>query len=228
MLRRWRTLLIRLLLMPVMPCFMWGPFAHSDTARRAFEKAQDTEDPAGCPEIMECISKNKEAYIYAANSPDAISTNHVLRNVITYDYAHNNIPDGLGGHPAFGYRLLDKALERLKDSKSPKERNQSEKEVAFACGWLSHQLADRTPHYERCPGPDGREYVGYANSHQVLGACFYDDILAAKEQVEHGILEFFYDAYTYARDSSGYLAVGNRLLAYQYFRQPDYRGVRGI
>lgn len=62
----------------------------------------------------------------------------------------------------------------------------------------------RTPHYERCPGTDGREYTGYANSHQVLGDCFYDDILAAKEQVEHGILEFFYDAYIYARDKSGY------------------------
>lgn len=208
MLRRLRALLIQVLMMPLMPCFMWGPFVHPDIARRAFEKAQSSKDSVGCAEILNCISRNKETYIYAANSPDAISTNHVLRNVITYDYAHNSIPDTPDGNPVFGYRLLDEALNRLKNSKNPKARNRHEKEVAFACGWLSHQLADWIPHYERQPSEDGNEFIGYANSHQILGAYFYEDILETKEKVEHGILELFHDAYAYAKDSSGYLALG--------------------
>lgn len=208
MFRQWRVLLIQVLMAPLLPCFMWGPFTHPDIARRAFEKAKEGEKPVGCQEVVQCISRNKETYIYAANSPDAISTNHILRNVITYDYAHNNIPDEPDGHPAFGYRLLDKALERLKASGNPRARDRHEKEVAFACGWLSHQLADWIPHYHEQPGQGECRFTGYANSHQVLKPCFYKDILETKEKVEHGILELFHDAYVYARDQSGYLAPG--------------------
>ena len=55
MLPRLYRILIRLLLLPVMPCFMWGPATHSYIAHRAFRKAQSDPGLARCPEIVDAI-----------------------------------------------------------------------------------------------------------------------------------------------------------------------------
>ena len=98
---RLRWLAVRCLLLPVMPCFMWGPVTHPYIAYQAFRKAKDERGGSANPEIMEAIEHHTDTYIYAANSPDAISTNNVLFNIIIYDYAHNNMPDRPDGTPLF-------------------------------------------------------------------------------------------------------------------------------
>lgn len=209
--RRLRSFLIRCLLLPVMPSFMWGPVTHPYIAYQAYRKAREDRSGSVNPVIMEAIDRHKDTYIYAANSPDAISTNHVLFNIIIYDYAHNNMPDEPDGTPAFGYRLVAKALERLR--KAPRDdRHRYEKELAFACGWLTHQVSDWVAHYrevEREIGP-GRPYTfrGYANSHQVLSPCFHYDILVAKREAEHALTETLHDAHIMFTDTTDLFGPG--------------------
>ena len=52
---RWRTVLVRALLMPVLPCIQWGPFTHPDIARRAYQKCSGAAADAPIPEIREAI-----------------------------------------------------------------------------------------------------------------------------------------------------------------------------
>lgn len=212
---RLRSLLIRCLLLPIMPCFMWGPVTHPYIAYQAYQKAiaRAKEDPSRSanPQIMEAIDRHKDTYIYAANSPDAISTNHVLFNIIIYDYAHNNMPDEPDGTPIFGYRLVAKALERLRNAPR-NNRYRYEKELAFACGWLTHQVSDWVAHHRRVgrdirPGKRYR-FHGYANSHQVLSPNFHHDILVAKREAEHALTETLHDAYIMLTDTTDLFGPG--------------------
>lgn len=214
---RARRVIVQALLLPAMPCFMWGPFTHPYIGRRALKKAEQDPDSVGCKALIDAIKRNEYTYTFATNSPDAIATNHVLRNVVMYDYAHNNIPDAPDGNPAFGYRLVDTALTRLGEARTPGEAARREREVAFACGWLSHQLSDWVAHYEKqeyggdTPGTGtaGPQYfTGYANSHQILGPNFHPDILRRKEMVDHGLVEVFHDLYVMSTDATGFLSPG--------------------
>lgn len=195
---RLRSLLTRILLLPVMPCFMWGPVTHPYIAYQAYRRVKENPDLVRCPEILTAIDRNKDTYIYAANSPDAISTNHVLYNVIIYDYAHNNIPDMPEGIPVFGYRLVTDALDRLRMAPE-RSKPRYERELAFACGWLTHQVSDWVAHYRDIDRPMDQKHVstffGYANSHQVLSPHFHPDILMAKREVEHALTEVLHDAH---------------------------------
>lgn len=208
---RLRSLLIRCLLLPVMPCFMWGPVTHPYIAYQAYRKAKEERGGSVNSEIMEAIDRNKDTYIYAANSPDAISTNHVLFNIIIYDYAHNNIPDKPDGTPAFGYRLVETALERLRNAPTD-GRHRYEKELAFACGWLTHQISDWVAHYREVDREirPGKPYTfrGYANSHQVLSPYFHHDILVAKREAEHALTETLHDAHIMLTDTTDLFGPG--------------------
>lgn len=211
MLPRLYRILIRLLLLPVMPCFMWGPATHSYIAHRAFRKAQSDPGLARCPEIVDAIDHNPEVYLYSANSPDAIAANHVLYNIIVYDYAHNNIPNRPDGTPIFGYRLIAEALDRLRRA-SEAARHARERELAFACGWLTHQLSDWITHYKSVESEtvagEAPTFFGYANSHQVLSPCFHPDILRAKREAEHILTETLHDAHIMFSDRTGLLSPG--------------------
>lgn len=209
-----RRMVVRILLFPIIPCLQWGPFTHPHVNRLVLEKCDKTKSELGCPEVFDAVFAHKETYIYGGNSPDAISTNHVLRNRITYDYAHNNIPDKPDGAPIFGYRLICEALKRVRSSVDSESRVKHQKDLAFACGWLSHQLADWVPHYESVESPISvdcgkpQQFAGYANSHQVLTPAFYEDILRVKEVVEHGIVELFHDIHVMETDKSDYFKLG--------------------
>jgi hypothetical protein len=249
---RWRTVLVRALLMPVLPCIQWGPFTHPDIARRAYQKCSGAAADAPIPEIREAIDANLRVFMFAANSPDAISTNHFLRNRISYDYAHNYMPDSPEGLPLFGLKLVKEALRRvreLSDRDSDRGRDADGhrrrprfggrdsigsgssntcgvvttapagprralalRDLAFACGWLAHQVSDWVPHYldvaRQVPGAGVRTFTGYANSHQVLTPAFHEDILASKVWIEHGIVEMFHDLHSVAHDTSGMLDLG--------------------
>ncbi|NLM64344.1 MAG: hypothetical protein GX183_03695 [Firmicutes bacterium] len=202
---------------------MWGPVTHPYIAYQAFRKAKDERGGSANPEIMEAIEHHTDTYIYAANSPDAISTNNVLFNIIIYDYAHNNMPDRPDGTPLFGYRLVVKALERLRLAPRA-ERERYEKELAFACGWLTHQVSDWVAHYREVereirPG-QAHTFYGYANSHQVLSPYFHHEILAAKRDAEHALTEIFHDAHIMLTDESGRFGPG-RLTAYLPIDEDD-------
>lgn len=218
-----RRLLVRVLLLPIMPCFMWGPVVHPYINKRALETAKErvkrgSNKPAN-QLLVETLARHRDVYIYAGNSADAISSNHVLNGVYIYDYSHNNIPDCANGSPVFGYRLVHRAIENLKSAGSEGERMRRSRELALACGWLSHQLADWWPHYRSFgkdgkPTPDERvadeveTFSGYADSHQILGSNFYPDVLAATKDVDHAIVELFHDAYVLFTDDSRHFRPG--------------------
>jgi len=210
MLSRLKRILVRILLFPVMPAIMWGPFTHPYIARKVYEKSEQNSGNTKIKEIDQAISKNKEDYIYAANSPDCIATNHLLYNKIIYDYAHNYIPNKPEGSPLFGYRLVHTALEKIKNASSPMEKAKHERQLAFACGWLTHQLSDYIAHYDGVKG-----FYGYANSHQIIGCNFYPDILRKKESVEHGIIELYHDINIYEN-----LDRNNIILGYNHVELP--------
>ena len=177
----------KVILFPILPFIMWGPFTHPYIARKTLEKAEENRDKARVKEFLEALIKNKEYYISAANAPDCISADNILYKRIIYDYAHNYLPDRTG-YPVFGYRLVDTILKKLKATDNIQRKEKLERDLAFACGWLNHQLADYVPHYKEADG-----FHGYANSHQIIGASFYPDILRKKESVEHFIIELFHD-----------------------------------
>ncbi len=210
MLSRLKRILIRILLFPIMPAIMWGPFTHPYIARKVYEKAEQKPEDIEIKEIDQAISKNREYFIFAANSPDCIATNHLLYNRIIYDYAHNCIPNKSDGSPVFGYRLVHTALEKVKNASSELEKGKYERQLAFACGWLTHQLSDYIAHYTEVDG-----FNGYANSHQIIGSKFYPDILRKKESVEHGIIELYHDINIYEN-----LDKKNIILGYNHVELP--------
>ncbi|MBE0466521.1 MAG: zinc dependent phospholipase C family protein [Candidatus Desulforudis sp.] len=204
--RRLRSILWRVVLLPLLPVLEWGPATHPLITRQALERAE-TElgkgNPQVNPEIVELLSRHREAYVYGSNSADVISVYHIgSGGSAIYDYAHNFYPDHAGGTPVFGYALIDewlRAYNRERDTVYP------EREFAVACGWLSHQLADWYAHYVPVDGegrlvpdqltiPDG-EYVfsGYANSHRILGVNFLPEILALYNKLDHALLELAHD-----------------------------------
>lgn len=229
---RWRAVITRALLMPMLPCIQWGPFTHPDIARRAFLKCSGAAADAPIPEIREAVDANLRVFMFAANSPDAISTNHFLRNRISYDYAHNYMPDSPEGLPLFGLKLVEEGLRRVRAVSASggggtragtvtvaarpgalgPRRALALRDLAFACGWLAHQVSDWVPHYlgiaRQVPGAGVRTFTGYANSHQVLTPAFHEDILASKVWIEHGIVEMLHDLHSAAHDTSGMLALG--------------------
>lgn len=221
--RRFRRVILTTLLLPIAPCFMWGPVVHPYINKRALQTAKDRlgrdSDKPTNRLLVETLLKHRDLYIYAGNSADGISSNHVLNGVYIYDYSHNSIPDSATGSPMFGYRLVHRAIENLKAAGSQGERMRRSRELALACGWLSHQLADWWPHY-RSFGKDGgptpdeqiadeiETFSGYADSHQILGSNFYPDVLAATKDVDHGIVELFHDAYVLFTDRSRHFRPG--------------------
>ena len=101
------------IILPILPFIMWGPFTHPYIARKTLEKAEENRDKVRVKEFLESLKKNKEYYFYAANAPDCISANNFLYNRIIYDYAHNYLPDR-NGLPVFGYRLVNTILQKMK------------------------------------------------------------------------------------------------------------------
>ncbi|MHB8927851.1 MAG: hypothetical protein ACYC9Q_09390, partial [Bacillota bacterium] len=171
------------LLMPVLPVIWFGPITHPEINRRALQKAKELKAAGGAvnTKLLRVVSQNEEAFVFGGNSADAISTQHVLNGIAIYDYAHNQIPNSADGSPLFGYRLIAKWLE---NENGP--RPYPPRELAVACGWLAHQIADFYPHYApvdsqgalvKAGATNGSPFKGYANSHRVLGTSFYREIL---------------------------------------------------
>ncbi|NLM38832.1 MAG: hypothetical protein GX205_02165 [Firmicutes bacterium] len=196
-----RRLLTLTLMLPVLPCFMWGPFMHPYINLRALRKARDRADEGDASinmELVEACEGNLDHFVYGANSADTISTNHVTTGLTIYDYAHNAVPDNAQGLPFFGYALIDQ-WQRSSSSKPCKA------DLALACGWLGHQLADWYPHYARMEkggvlsqDPTGvadeiNSFSGFADAHPIFGDDHPPSILRTNTVIEHALIELFYD-----------------------------------
>lgn len=198
------------LLLPVLPVIWFGPITHPEINRRALRRAKELKAAGGAvnTKLLRVVSQNEEAFVFGGNSADAISTQHVLNGIAIYDYAHNQIPNLGDGSPLFGYRLIAKWLEH-ENGPGP----YPPRELAVACGWLAHQVADFYPHYApvdaqgnlvKAGATNGARFDGYANSHRVLGTSFYPEILREYTTLDHGLIEFFHDFAIVQEDAKGY------------------------
>ncbi len=158
-------------------------------------------------ELLALLTSSPEvenAYILAANSADAISSYHTLNNFTAYDYTHNSIPDHAQGMPNFGYTLID-TWRRLPETAWHSNEDRL-RDLAIACGWLSHQLADWYAHYacidgqgNVCDPPDAiadevTTFSGYSDSHRVLGHDYPMPFLKRYNLADHGLTEFLVDS----------------------------------
>jgi len=193
------------LLLVIFPVLWWGPMVHPQINRLALRKAKKAlaDGNTGLNEdLIRRLEANEETFIFAGNSADAISMNHILNHVSVYDYAHNAIPDVFNGSPQFGQALIDEWRQAY-DGK--RDVRYSDRDFAVACGWLAHQLADWYPHYASIDGSGslasaGRQpadgvniFSGFANSHRVLGTDYFPEILNIYEVIDHALIELFYD-----------------------------------
>ncbi|MDI6893622.1 MAG: hypothetical protein QME70_03230 [Bacillota bacterium] len=183
-----RAFLARAALLPLAPLLGWGPFTHIEVARLAWRKVRTCPDLAA-NDLAERLQGHEETFARASASADAISAHHVLRRCPLYDYMHNWIPDNAHGLPRFGYALVQQCLH------GPPA------DLAVACGWLAHQMADWWAHYApiaRDGTPAGNAgnpglFSGYANSFRVIGTDFYPEILEHYRVLDHALLELLYD-----------------------------------
>ncbi len=207
---RIRRLVLRILLAPVLPAFMWGPFTHVHINRTALKKAKslsgsgDTTIDRELVGLLTSSEAVERSYALAANSADVISSYHTLSSFTAYDYTHNSMPDNARGTPSFGYTLVDtwrRTPERAWASDGDRLRD-----LAIACGWLSHQLADWHAHYaciagdgSLCDPPDAiadevNTFSGYSDSHRVLGHDYPLPLLRRYNLADHGLTEFLVDS----------------------------------
>ncbi len=217
-LRHWLAMLF---LLPVLPCFLWGPFMHPTINFRALKKARrraDEGDNRVNRELVEACEENLDAFVFGANSADTVSANHVVTGLTIYDYAHNSVPDHAKGVPFFGYALIDQWF-RLPKGK------QNKHDLALACGWLGHQLADWYPHYA-CMEKGGvlsqdptniadeiSTFSGFADAHLILGDNFFPSVLRTNAVVEHALIELFYDIIAVDEDPHELFADPHKCLA---------------
>ena len=216
----WKLLkrfLVRLLLLPILPALAWGPATHPYINKRALEIAErevQQHNPGVNRRIVEILARNRDAFIFGGNSADAVSSYHILSGVTVYDYAHNYWPDTSGGVSVFGYKLVD---EWYQSSIGRRDTTYPEADFAIACGWLAHQLADWYVHYAPidrdgwiledvlAEADDETVFHGYSNSHRVLGAYYYPEILALYNTADHALIEFFHDMLLLDRHGSSFL-----------------------
>lgn len=227
-------------LLPLMPLLAWGPFTHPVICRRALERAEN-ELRRGSKKInrrlVEAAARNRNVFYFAGNSPDAISLNHDLARLSIYDYSHNYIPDLPTGSPAFGYALIDQWRKGQPGPGTPGAPGSPcapgapgasvhsarsgtpypERDLAVACGWLAHQLADWYPHYAKITaegklapdplglGDGGLTFNGYANAHRVFTPSYFPEVLRRYTMAGHGLIELFWDLVHYTERTEPYL-----------------------
>ena len=216
---RWKHWLKLLLMVPVLPCFLWGPFMHPYVNFRALKKARkeaEEGDSSVNMELVEACEENLDDYVFGGNSADTVSTNHVTTGLTIYDYAHNAVPDHAKGVPFFGYALVDQWKQEGKRDK---------KDLALACGWLGHQLADWYPHYAciqrggvLSQDPTGvadeiNSFSGFADAHLVFGDDYYPSVLSTNSVIEHALIELFYDIVAVHEDNCGLFTDPHQCLA---------------
>lgn len=209
-LSRLRRLLMLSLLSPIFPAFLWGPFTHTHINRKALSKAKklmESGDNTINQDLVRMLTSSREtqnSYALAANTADAISSYHTLNDFTAYDYTHNSIPDNARGLPNFGYTLVDTWCKIPESAWSSGETRLLD--LAIACGWLSHQIADWYAHYACIDGSGNicdqedaiadevTQFSGYSDSHRVIGHDYPEPYLRRYNLADHGLTEFLVDS----------------------------------
>ncbi|MEW6447506.1 MAG: hypothetical protein AB1426_05390 [Bacillota bacterium] len=222
-----RRLFLKVLLVPLIPVFWWGPVTHPYINYKALKRAEEeaaSGDPKINRDLLSRLQRNRDIFIFSGNSADCIATQHILTRSPVYDYSHNSIPDCPSGLPLFGYNLINEWFDAQRGTEP-----YPEEDLAVACGWLAHQLADWYAHYapvdghgepvtDPCAQQSGAPvFEGYANSHRVLGADFYPEILQQYRLIDHALVEFFYDMLIFHADVEGRFNT-NRLDFFRNYR----------
>lgn len=226
--RRLKRLFVRGLLLPLLPLFWWGPVTHPYINYRALKRAEKEaagNNPRVNRDLLARVAHHRDSFVFGGNSADAIAVRHILTRSAAYDYTHNFIPDSASGRPVFGYALISEWLAGQERGRHPYR----EEDLAVACGWLAHQLADWYAHYaavdaagrllpDPCTPPDGSTvFSGYANSHRVFGTDFCPEILREYRLVDHALVEFFHD-FLISSDDQEERFNTNRVVFFQNYR----------
>jgi len=187
--QKMKALLSGAALLPLAPLLGWGPFTHIEVTRLAWRRIRDSPGMLA-NDLPDRLKGHENTFSLAAASADAISVHHVMKRCPLYDYMHNWMPDNAHGVPRFGYALVHQCLHGRPH------------DLAIACGWLAHQMADWWAHYapirtDGTPAGDAPDnsplFSGYANSFRVLGTQFYPEILDHYRVLDHALLELLYD-----------------------------------
>jgi len=188
-------LVASILLLPVAPLLGWGPITHLYLNKRALDRVSpaDTQD-----DRVKLILENdtlKDVFINAGNSVDLIKANNLRNRERYFEYAHNTIPNYFTGSPVMGQNLLQ---EIGKTGNDPLK-------LAWAFGWLGHQVCDGFAHKIPHAGCEG-----WVNSRRVLAGYYRpeaDDesvsVAHARIQLcmaDHWLVEMLVDCLCYARE----------------------------
>jgi hypothetical protein len=137
-----------ILLAPIAPLLGWGPITHAYINEKTLEHL----DKLGGSQDRKATSvlgkkDARDYFVHTAGYPDIIKAKGFLKGDMSYDYAHNPLPNRYYGQPQFALDLYRNFLDL----------NDNELEI-FALSWKAHQVADVFAHHV----PLG-QYWGYAN-----------------------------------------------------------------
>jgi hypothetical protein len=147
-LRFLRRIIPSVLLAPIAPLLGWGPITHAYINEKTLEhldKLGGIQDH----KAASVLGKNdaRDYFILTAGYPDIIKAKGFLKGDMSYDYAHNPLPNRYYGQPQFAIDLYRNSLDLYDDEL-----------LALALSWRAHQVSDVFAHHV----PLG-QYWGYAN-----------------------------------------------------------------
>jgi hypothetical protein len=187
--------LAALLLLPVAPLLGWGPSTHIYLNKRALDKVkpEDSEDERVKTILQD--EKLRNVFINAGNSVDLIKANNLRNRERFFEYAHNTIPNYFTGNPVMGRNLL---AEIGLTGNDPVR-------LAWAFGWLAHQVSDGFAHKIPHAGCEG-----WVNSRRVLAGYYRpesedESVTTAHSRIQlymadHWLVEMLVDCLCYSRE----------------------------
>ena len=186
------------LLCPVLPFLGWGPLTHAFINRKALEFLDEMggiKEPSSANALKNADSK--KLFLVTAAWPDIIKSKGFLKGDMSYDYAHNPLPNRFYGNPSFSIDLLNRAI-----------KEQNDEEIILALSWRAHQVADVFAHHVPLNGS-----WGYVNSKNFFGPFWPEVFEHLKGQdpgelpgtfyrADHWISELIIDLFCYLKNSS--------------------------
>lgn len=161
-----------MLLYPVLPILGWGPLTHAYINNRILKHLDNSLKTEGNDATRKLLETgNRDYFIICAVYPDIIKARGFLKGDMSYDYAHNPLPNRYYGQPEFS-NILYKNLIKTEDSEL----------TAFALSWRAHQVADVFAHHMPI-----RHCWGFANSENFFGP-FWGEVLHHLEEENVGEL----------------------------------------
>lgn len=144
-----------------MPILGWGPVTHAYINERALEhldKMPGPDDETAKEYLSN--SSNRKFFVLTAGYPDIIKAKGFLEGDLSYDYAHNPLPNRYYGQPQFARDMF----EEFKTSNDPEL-------IVLALSWKAHQVADVFAHYVPL-----QSFWGYVNR-EVFYGPFWDGVV---------------------------------------------------